>query len=243
MNRRNYNLTLVHLLLPIAHEDGRTVLRESIPKEREMKPEKIVVQDGLSQLYRTGSLGELEVHPVQPILDALIIQRDDVIAEIGACAGHYTLPIARHLRALGGPGIIYACDFSKTALEGIDKDAAARGVAAHVRTVCLCAVGPRCLPFADEQIQSVLVVNTLQYLADPAPYLADIARILAPCGSLLIADWRRDQHHSHGKSSGAGIAPEALYSWLDRVGLDVHLRLNMEGYSWAVRAMKPLVLY
>jgi SAM-dependent methyltransferase len=205
-----------------------------------MKPEKIIVQDGLRPLYRTGSLVELEVPPVQPILDALIIQRDDVIAEIGAGAGHYTLPIARHLHALGGSGIIYACDFSKTAVEGIDKDAVARGVAAHVRTVSLSAVGPRCLPFADDQVQSVLVVNTLQYLADPAPCLADIARILAPCGSLLIADWRRDEHHFHGKPGGAGIAPEALYSLLDRVGLDVHVRLNMEGYSWAVRAMNLL---
>jgi SAM-dependent methyltransferase len=207
-----------------------------------MKPEKIVVQDGLRPLYRTGSLEGLEVPPVQPILDALIIQRDDGIVEIGAGAGHYTLPIARYLHALGGPGIIYACDFSKTALEGIDKDAAARGVAAHVRTVRLSAVGPRCLPFADEQVQSVLVVNTLQHLADPTPYLADIARILTPCGSLLIADWKRDHHHLQGEPSGPGIAPEALYALLDGVGLDVHERLNMEGYSWAVRAMKPLVL-
>ncbi len=207
-----------------------------------MKPEKIDLQDGLRPLYRTSSLGELEMPPVQPIVDALILQRDDVIVEIGAGTGHYTLPIARHLHALGGAGIIYACDFSKSAVEGIDKDAAARGVTAHVRTACLSAVGPRCLPFADEQIQSVLVVNTLQYLADPAPYLADIARILAPCGGLLIADWKRDEHHSQGKPSGNGIAPEALYSLLDRVGLDVHDRLNMDGYSWAVRAMKPLVL-
>jgi SAM-dependent methyltransferase len=209
---------------------GHAVLRQSIPKEREMKPEKKVVHDSLRPLYRTGSLEGLEVPPVQPILDALTIQRDDVIVEIGAGTGHYTLPIARHLHVLGGPGIIHACDFSKIAVEGIDKDAAARGVAAHVRTI------------ADEQVQSVLVVNTLQYLADPAPYLADIARILVPCGSLLIADWKQDHHHFQSKPSGPGIAPEALYSLLDGVGLDVHDRLNMEGYSWAVRAMKPLAL-
>ncbi len=96
-------------------------------KKHEMKPEKIVIQGGSRPLYRTGRIEGLEVPPVQPILDALIIQRDGVIAEIGAGAVHYTLPIARHLQALGGSGIVYADDFSKTAVKGIEKNTAARG--------------------------------------------------------------------------------------------------------------------
>ena len=208
-----------------------------------MKQENRIRDDGLRPLYRTSSLVELEIPPVQPIVDELIIQRDDVIVEIGAGMGHFTLPIARHLNVSGSSGVVFACDFSKTAVEGIAKDAAARGVDGYVRAVCLSAVGPRCLPFSDEQVQSVLAVNTLQYLADPFPYITDIVRILVPCGSLLIADWR-DHHYlqEQGKPQGVGTAPEALYSLLDRAGLDVHVRLNIEGYSWAVRAMKPLII-
>ncbi len=208
-----------------------------------MREETNQVREGLQHLYRAPFLEKPKEPPVQPILDELAIRADDVIVELGAGEGHFTLPIARQLETLTGRGIAFACDFSKSLVGSLDRKAVAEGVDDHVRTVCLNEVRPRTLPFEDERVDSVLAVNFLQYLADPVPYLKEVARVLAPCGNLVVVDWQKTSKTPQTDSSSKGITPDDLYPMMESAGLEANLRLELDGYDWAIRVIKPIVIF
>ena len=204
-----------------------------------MKVENGKLKRSSNPRHRPGNPFEKEQPTVQPILDALAVQPDDVIVEIGAGDGHFAIPIARQLKTLGGSGVIFACDFSETLARSLDEAAAHQKVDDRVRAICLTAPKTRVLPFGNEHVTRVLAVNALQYFVDSSRYLADIARILSPRGCLLLADWGPHRYPTDKKRPAIGLAPEeVLFTLADCVGLDAHLSMDFPDYSWSIRAVK-----
>ncbi len=78
------------------------------------------------------------------------------------------------------------------------------------------------LPFADGFCDFITIHQVLHYLDDPGRALGEAARILAPGGRLLIADFaphdfeQLRENHAHRR---LGIAAEHMTSWLQRAGL------------------------
>jgi ubiquinone/menaquinone biosynthesis C-methylase UbiE len=208
-----------------------------------MREEIKQVREGLQHLYRAPFLEKPKVPPVQPILDELAIRADDVIVELGAGGGHFTSPIARQLETSAGQGIVFACDFSKSLVESLEQKAIAEGVDDHVRAVCLDEFKPRTLPFEDERVDSVLAVNFLHYLADPVPYLREVSRVLAPCGNLVVADWQKTSKTPPTDSASRRVTPDDLYPMMESAGLEANLLLELDGYEWAIRVIKPIVVF
>lgn len=207
-----------------------------------MREEMRHTREGLDHLYRAPYLRGPEVPPVRPLLEELALRADDVVVELGSGNGHFTLPIARHFEEEKGKGVVFGCDFSRPLVDDLDKNATAEGVAEHVRTICLGDIRPRTLPFEDECVDLVLSVNTLQYLADPVPYLREIARVLVPCGAVWIADWRGGSMSiDNDNNTEKGLMAEQLDPMLERAGLEPNIRLEPSGYSWVVRAVRPIV--
>jgi SAM-dependent methyltransferase len=216
-------------------------MREPKNKERKMREEIIHTREGLERLYRAPYLRGPEVPPVRPLLEELALRADDVVVELGSGAGHFTLPIARHFEEEKGKGVVFGCDFSRPLVDDLDKNATAEGVDEHVRAICLADIRPRTLPFDDECVDLVLSVNALQYLANPGPYLREIARVLVPCGGLLIADWREPVSVNDGGSTEKGLTAEQLRVMLEDTGLEFNVGLELTGYSWVVQALRPIV--
>ena len=78
------------------------------------------------------------------------------------------------------------------------------------------------LPFSDGYADFITIHQVLHYLDDPARALDEAARILAPGGRLLVADFAphemeqlRDSH-AHRR---LGIAAEHMAAWLQRAGM------------------------
>ncbi len=205
-----------------------------------MKPYDRDVQGASKEIHLAALPGKQADRRVQPILDALILGRDDVIVELGAGNSHFTIPIATQLKHSGGSGVVFACDFSEDFALPLDQEAAAQGMDDRVRAICLSASCTRVLPFGNERIQSVLAVNVIQYSVDPQLYLAEIARILLPRGRLLLADWKMGRNHLSSKRSTVGLIPDALYPLIENAGFSIHTSLDLQGYSWAIRAMKSV---
>jgi ArsR family transcriptional regulator len=91
-----------------------------------------------------------------------------------------------------------------------------------VRQADVCA-----LPFEDEAANLVTVHQVLHYLADPAPAIAECARVLKPCGVLLIVDFAPHQleflreDHSHRK---LGFSDAEMADWIEAAGLAMSRR-------------------
>ncbi|TRO91984.1 metalloregulator ArsR/SmtB family transcription factor [Glycocaulis profundi] len=79
------------------------------------------------------------------------------------------------------------------------------------------------LPIESASADLITVHQVLHYMEDPARALAECARVLAPGGRLVIADFAphsleflREEHH-HRR---LGIAPDLMARWLSAAGLD-----------------------
>ena len=186
---------------------------------------------------------ENQAPPVAPVLRELAPKANDIIVELGAGRGHFSLPIAGRLDALKGDGMVFAFDTSPTTVHRISQQARERGLNEHLQAACLNEVRPDRLPFEDDSVDSLLAVNTLQHLADPIPYLREMNRVLTPYGTLLIAEWQRASNRSHrGPVSPFGLLPEQMLRLLEEVGLGACLQIDLDGYAWAVRAVKSFVV-
>lgn len=84
------------------------------------------------------------------------------------------------------------------------------------------------LPFGDDSFSLVTMVNVVHHLEDAPAVLAEIARVLAPGGRLVMSDFtdrgfeilegiHREEGHAHDRHDGATI--DGLTEHFDRLGL------------------------
>lgn len=101
------------------------------------------------------------------------------------------------------------------------KLAAEGGQAAELRQADM-----RSLPFADGSFDTVTMQHVLHYSDDPAAVLGEAARVVAPGGRLLVADYAAHGHeelrtrHRHVR---LGFDEDALLAMLDGAGLSARL--------------------
>lgn len=105
------------------------------------------------------------------------------------------------------------------------------------------------LPFGDASFDTVLLHQVLHFAQAPGEVLGECARVLAPGGRLLIADFaphsREElrQRHAHAR---LGFADGAMLAWLDAAGLSGRVANRLEGGALTVtlwmgeRAAEPL---
>jgi ubiquinone/menaquinone biosynthesis C-methylase UbiE/DNA-binding transcriptional ArsR family regulator len=86
------------------------------------------------------------------------------------------------------------------------------------------------LPYGNRTADLITIHQVLHYLADPERALQEAARVLAPGGALLIADFAPHdfeflrQEHAHRR---LGIADEAMAGWLQQAGLRLAAHENL----------------
>ena len=82
------------------------------------------------------------------------------------------------------------------------------------------------LPFADHSFDTVTMQHVLHFADDPGAVLAEAARVLAPGGRLLVADYAAHEHeelrtrHRHAR---LGFDDETLLGLLNEAGLEGRL--------------------
>ena len=134
-------------------------------------------------LYAGGSRQDRLRDP-DAVVAALGVVPGDVVADLGPGAGHFTIRLAR---AVEPGGILYAADASRSTLDDIERETAARGLST-LRTV-LVARGRLDLP---EPVDLLFVSATYHHLRDRVAYFADARRYLRPGGRVAILEGRRE---------------------------------------------------
>jgi ubiquinone/menaquinone biosynthesis C-methylase UbiE len=165
--------------------------------------------------------------PVAPALRLLGLSRRHVVVDLGCGPGYYLIPAARRV------ALAWGLDLSPTMLRAARKAAAAAG---------LCNVRVRRsteqrLPLPAGSAHRALMVNVLHELASPRRTLAEICRVLAPGGRLLLVDWRRARTY-HGPPKGERIAVRAARRMLVAAGFVRITAHRIYRRHWALLAEK-----
>ena len=123
-------------------------------------------------------------HP-RRILDDLDFQAGEVVADVGAGSGYFTIPIAR---AVGASGRVLALDIRQEMLDFI----AQRLVAEGLENVELGKVEPTDPGLPAGGVDTIFMVDVFHYIKDRRAYAAKLRDGLAPGGRLVVIDFRHD---------------------------------------------------
>jgi ubiquinone/menaquinone biosynthesis C-methylase UbiE len=134
------------------------------------------------------------------------------LLEIGVGTGYYSLDVAEWI---GPDGRLELFDLQPKFLDHVMRGAAERGLANLVPT----QGDATALPFEDASIDAVLLTAVLGEIPDSAAALAEIRRVLAPGGRLVVGELFGDPHFTTRAS-------------LDRLAADAELRLDEHSGNW-----------
>ncbi len=169
---------------------------------------------------------------VQRVIEALQVPQASRGLDVGCGLGSQTLLLAE---AVGSQGRMVGLDREPRFVQHARVDAAAQGFSERVRFQ---QADVRALPFADRCFDWVWSANFVGYAAfDPLPALGELARVVRPGGTVILAAWSAEkllpghpQLEARLGATAPGIAPFVegqpperhflrTMGWLQRLGL------------------------
>lgn len=151
--------------------------------------------------------------PAERLIDELALQGGETVIDYGAGTGYLTGPLAA---AVGEVGRVLAVDESEAMVERL------RAAVADVPSVEVLLITENHVPVADASVAGILAVNLLHEIRGEGA-LAEMRRILAPHGRLVVADWRPGvPDRPSGPPDEHLYTPDAAADELRRWGFSVH---------------------
>jgi SAM-dependent methyltransferase len=141
------------------------------------------------------------------VLDALRLQPTDLVADLGAGTGYFSVRIAKRVPA----GKVFAVDIEPDMVRYL-RERAQQAHLAGLLPVQASAGAPN-LP---EPVDLVLVVDTYHHIDHRIAYFAGLRASLRPNGRLAIVDFKADS--PSGPPPEHRIAPEKVTAELDAAG-------------------------
>jgi len=118
------------------------------------------------------------------VLSALALREGEVVADVGAGSGYFTV---RFARAVGGKGRVYAVDVSPDMIRHLNHRVRDEGLG-NVVTVLSDPDDPL-LPNAS--VDRFVIVDTWHHIEDQPGYLAKMKRMLRPGGQVVMIDFQK----------------------------------------------------
>ena len=159
-----------------------------------------------------------EMQPPAVLRDALELQPDTVVADLGVGTGFFALPIARELERLGGDGKVFGLDVAPRMLEEAGRRFAEAGLEQRVELLCVSGDGD--IPLPDHSVDRFISVNVVHELDDRPRVFAEFAWILRSGGFVLLIDWRKRGPFDKGPPEDHRIASAALARELEDAGFE-----------------------
>jgi SAM-dependent methyltransferase len=184
------------------------------------------------RLFPPQDLGLLEApdrdlwqHPDR-VMDALALAEGDVVADIGAGSGWFTIRLARRV---GPNGAVYAQDLQQEMLAAITRRVQREGLL-NVRTVKGEETNPA-LPRST--FDAILLVDAFHEFKQPdrVPFLKELARSLKPDGRLGIIDFKLEGS-GPGPPNEERLSPDIVVSDAASAGLSLHLQETFLPYQY-----------
>ena len=167
---------------------------------------------------------------VPEVIAALKIKQGQVIADIGAGSGVFSLPMGRAVRP---GGTVYAVDIVKELLDHIETEATEQGMV-NVKPI----LGGPSDPLLPVDVDLMFLNDVLHHIEDRAGYLATLALYLKPGARIAIIDFRPDQSPHKGDPTMI-VSEEQATKWLEPAGLKPVEHINLYSDRWFVVYAKP----
>ena len=169
--------------------------------------------------------------PPDEVIAMLRLQPGDLVADLGAGTGYFTLPLAH---ALGSKGKVWAVDAQTEMLSLLKEKLDLAGVS-NVEPVC--AEGDR-TEIPDAACTLVFLANVWHEFEDRDAVLREAQRILSPGGRVAILDWRTDVEPVHGPPLAHRIAAADAVRDMRLAGFEQLASAEVGRYSWVVQGEK-----
>jgi ubiquinone/menaquinone biosynthesis C-methylase UbiE len=146
----------------------------------------------------------------QEVLAALALREGEVVADIGAGSGYFTVRLAR---AVGEKGRVYAVDISPDMIRHLNRRVRDEGL----RNVVTVLSDPDDPLLAEASVDRFVVVDTWHHIEDQAKYLALMRRMLRPGGQVVMIDFQK-REMPIGPPLSMKIAREDLVTEMEGAG-------------------------
>lgn len=121
----------------------------------------------------------------QKIVSSLGVDRDQTVADFGAGAGYFAVPLSKLVLPKGK---VYAIDILPGALEVLKKKADVENIT-NIDFIRADLEKDHSTDIPDSSVDLALVVNTLFQMSNKANLFREAKRILKANGKLVVIDW------------------------------------------------------
>jgi len=118
------------------------------------------------------------------VMTALDVKDGEIIADIGAGSGYFSLRLARHV---GATGHVYAVDVSPDMTRHLNE----RIAGAKLLNISTILAKPDD-PFLPQPVNRFLIVDVWHHIADQPAYLALMKKSLTPGGEVVMIDFKKE---------------------------------------------------
>lgn len=119
------------------------------------------------------------------VMTALDVKDGEIIADIGAGSGYFSLRLARHV---GATGHVYAVDVSPDMTRHLNE----RIAAAKLLNISTILAKPDD-PLLPQPVNRFLIVDVWHHIADQPAYLALMKKSLKPGGQVVMIDFKKEE--------------------------------------------------
>ncbi len=159
------------------------------------------------------------------IMERLHINKGDIIADIGAGSGYFTIPFARRV---GSKGMVFAVDIQIEMVNYISKKVDTLEMK-NVRVIFGKSDDPSLL---DNFFNLVYLANTYHELEKPFLMLKNISKDLKYNGRLAIIDWDPSKKSPFGPLNKEKVAEDTVIKELERTGFNLIEKHNFMPYHY-----------
>ena len=163
------------------------------------------------------------------IIEALKLENGQVVADVGAGSGYFTLRLAR---AVASRGLVFALDVEEGMLDYLRQRLAKE----KIQNVKVLLVPPHDPLLIDGSLDLAFICNTYHHLEYRDVYLRKLRKALKPTGRLVIVDFYKKEGIPVGPPMPMRLSEETVQKELREAGLGVIEKLTFLPYQYLLIA-------